>query len=235
MRTSNASRVVALFLPAVLSTFVVTPRSRAGFSDDEAEATEKTLAAPVEQRREATERRVHAVAAELAKTAKQYGPDSVSLQASLLVHSMSAGAIGACEVTVVGASPSAGPSFLELDVDTGLVFDTGATTERGRMAHLWREIALPALLGMKSFQTEPPGLELVFEYGLQSYTDQIENKPDMSAPIDGKILRVTIPEAVLSDLAVGAIEADAVLSRSTVHDEVREIPAHELVFDVVAH
>jgi hypothetical protein len=148
---------------------------------------------------------------------------------------MQAGAFGACEVTVVGASPQAGPSFLELDVDTGLIFDPDATTERGRMAHLWREIALPTLLGMKSFQTEPGGLELVFEYGLQRFNEQAENKPDMSAPIDGKVLRVAIPEAVLSDLAVGAIEADAVLSRSTVHDGAREVPAGDLVFDVLAH
>ena len=174
------------------------------------------------------ERRIHSIAHELAATAKRHGPDSVAIQAGLLIHSLSAGAVGVTEVRVVGQSPQAGPSFLEVDVTTGIILDSQGSTPSSELAHLWRHIAVPSLKNMKSFQTDPRGLELVFLYGLQRYADSFENKPDPSEPALPRMMRVAIPEAVLSDLATGVIDVDAVLARSTVHDGKRVIPPAEL-------
>jgi len=196
-------------------------RAHAGF-------TEKQIEEAQSERRETTERRVHSLAKELAATAKRHGPDSVSLQAGLLVHALQAGSVGACEVTVVGASPNAGASFLEVDITTGLIFDTDATTQRGQIAHVWRSIAAPTLEQMKSFETDPRGLELVFQWGVQSFSQLAEHKADPRAPFEVRMVRVAIPEAALADLAVGSIGVEKLLEHATVHDGTAPIPASEL-------
>lgn len=223
MQSVKASRFV-IGLCSVLLAAASAGQARAGFTEKELEAGES-------QRRETTERRVHSLASELAATAKRHGVDSVSLQAGLLLHALQAGAIGACEVTVVGASPQAGPKFLEVDVVTGLIFDTEASSRRTQIAHLWRSIAAPSLEAMKSFETEPRGLELVFVYGLQRFAESLENKADPRAPSESRVIRVVIPEAALADLVAGSIEVEALLNRATVLDGAAAVPSAELRLD----
>jgi hypothetical protein len=174
------------------------------------------------------ERRIHSIAHELAATAKRHGGDSVALQAGLLIHSLNAGAVGVTEVAVVGESPQAGNSFLEVDVTTGIILDSEGSTPGSELAHMWQHIAVPTLKTMHSFQTDPRGLEIVFLYGLQRFADRIDNKADPTAPSLQRMMRIAIPEGVLSDLAAGEIDLDAVLARSTVRDDKRVIPATEL-------
>jgi hypothetical protein len=204
----------------VLACFGRAAPSDAGFTKEELEASES-------DRRETTERRVHSLASELAATAKRYGNDSVSLQAGLLLHALQAGAVGACEVTVVGTSPHAGPSFLEVDIVTGLIFDEPSKRPK-QIAHLWQAIAAPTLKGMKSFDIVPAGLELVFEYGVQRFAELAENKADPRAPLEPHVIRVAIPEAALAELVAGSIDAEALLDRSTVHDGVVAVPPSDL-------
>jgi hypothetical protein len=176
----------------------------------------------------ATQRRIHSIAHELAATAKRHGKDSVALQAGLLIHSLGAGAVAATEVTVVGESVRAGPAFLEVDVTTGIIMDAEGSTQTSELAHMWRKIAGPTLEKMESFEIQPRGLELVFIYGRQRFADLLERKADPTAPSEQRMLRVAIPEAVLSDLAGGTIEMEQVLPRCTVHDGTRIIPTTEL-------
>jgi hypothetical protein len=152
----------------------------------------------------------------------------VAIQAGLLVNALKAGAVGVTEVTVVGESAEAGPSFLEFDVTTGIILNSEGSTPSTELAHMWRQIAVPSLQSMKSFKTDPAGLELVFLYGLQRFADSVENKPDPTEPMMERMMRVAIPETVLSDLITGTIGIDAVLSRSTVRDAKRLIPLAEL-------
>jgi len=167
---------------------------------------------------ESTKRRLHSIARELNATAKRHGPDSVTLQVGLLVHTLNAGAIGASEVTVVGESSRAGPSYLELDVLTGIIFDVEGSTSSSQLAHLWKQIAVPALEGMDSFKFEPSGVEIVFFYGLQRFAEILGHKADPEAPAEARAVRIAIPEDVLADLAAGAAEAEDVLGRCVVRD-----------------
>jgi len=220
VRLSKASWILVLSMIAFGMPFGAPP-ARAGF-------TEKQLEEAESDRKETTERRVHSLASELAATAKRHGTDSVSLQAGLLLHALQAGAVGACEVTVVGASPNAGPSFLEVDVITGLIFDTEASTQSTQIAHVWHAIAAPTLKGMKSFETDPRGLELVFQYGVQRFSELIEHKADPSAPSEARTVRVTIPETALAELAAGSIDVEKLLERSSVNDGSAAIPTTDL-------
>jgi hypothetical protein len=216
----NANRLVGCFALAACLLVPARP-SRAGFTQEELERNPP-------DRRETTDRRVHSLTTELAAIAKRHGPDSVALQAGLLVNALHSGAVGACEVTVVGASPQAGPSFLEIDVATGLIFDTDTSTPASRTAHVWRTIAAPTLKGMKSFETTPPGLELVFQYGVQRFADSPEHKADARGASEPHSVRVAIPEAALADLLAGSLDVDALLDRASVRDGATAIPAGDL-------
>lgn len=220
VRFVKASPGALLLLVALMACGLASP-ARAGFTKKEIEESES-------DRRESTEHRIHSLASELAATAKRHGNDSVSLQAGLLLHALAAGAVGACEVTVVGESRQAGSAFLEVDVVTGLIFDSEASTQQTQFGHLWRTIAAPTLKGMKSFETKPRGLELVFLYGTQRFSELAENKADPRAPAETRAFRIAIPEQALADLLVGAIDIEALLDRATVLDGTRAIPSSDL-------
>jgi len=170
-----------------------------------------------------TEQRLKSLAQELARTANEHGPDAVTLQAGLLVQTIRAGAVGPSEVSVVGPSRSAGESYLEVDVVTGLIFDSDSTSPRSRLTTMWNDIVAPALEGSERLETIPPNLELVLVYGTQRFSEQVHHKPDPSEPFDSRRLRVEISEAALGDLVAGAISTDELLARSEVFEGNRTI------------
>lgn len=160
----------------------------------------------------ATEQRVRALSGELAKIASNYGPDSVALQASLLIETMRAGAVGPSEVRVAGPSPREGADYLEIDIGTGLIFDSDTTDLAACNQRVWTRVAAPALGKMERFDIRPAGLELVFTYGVQSYSRQEDRDADPTEPQEAHTVRFVFPAAVLEDLAYRRITVDAALA-----------------------
>jgi hypothetical protein len=149
-----------------------------------------------------------AVTNELKRLAGEFGPDSVTLQAKFLIRAMGAGAIGPTEVKVAGPSAQAGPGHLEIDVETGLYFDAGATTPESRRDLVWKDVGLPVVDEMVSFRIEPPSLELVFLYNVQELEAGLALEP--GAPSTHESFRVRLPQAVLERMIDDRIKGDAV-------------------------
>ncbi len=148
------------------------------------------------------------VAGELKRLANQYGPDSVILQSKLLIRSMSAGAIGPTEVRVAGPSTGeAGPGHLEIDVETGLVFDEKTTTAESRLDTVWKDVALPVLDEMRSFNIAPGSLELVFLFDVQKVA--AGEVPTVSEESRHEAFRVRLAREVLEDLVADKVVGDA--------------------------
>jgi len=168
---------------------------------------------------EAAEKRAMALARELGVIAEKHGPSAVALQASFLIETIRAGAVGPSEVRVVGESPRQGAEFLEIDVGTGLIFDAD-TTDRDRCAEqLWTVVVAPVLDKMESFAMEPAGLDLVFGYGLQHFSTHLEPKADLSAPLEARAVHFVIPAKALDDLATDRISIEQLrAAATTVHD-----------------
>jgi len=168
----------------------------------------------------ATEQRLQSLAKELARIADDHGSDSVALQASLLVETMRAGAVGPSEVRVAGVSPREGADFLEVAVGTGLIFDSDTADVAACNERVWTSIAAPVLAKMERFDIRPAGLELVFTYGLQSFSGQDDRDADPTAPHEPHTVRFVLPASVLDDLAYRRITVDAALAagRSAVDD-----------------
>jgi len=143
------------------------------------------------------------LAQELALTAERHGPDSVALQASLLVSSMRAGAVGTTQVRVVGASTRTGTERLRIEVETGLEFADQDTTAQQRADRIWNEVVAPVLERMESFDIRPGSLELEVFYTVSTDldSDSDANLRAVAFEIDASVLedlvlKMTTPEAV---------------------------------------
>jgi hypothetical protein len=170
----------------------------------------------------ANDQKMRSLAQELARTANDHGSDSVALQASLLIETIRAGAVAPSEVRVGGVSPREGEEFLEIAVGTGLIFDSDTTDLATCKQRVWTTVAAPVLSKMERFDIRPSGLELVFSYGLQSFSRQDDREADPTQPHEPHTVRFILPASLLEDLAFHRITIDAALaaSRSAIDDVV---------------
>lgn len=152
--------------------------------------------------------RLAAVANELKRLAKEHGPDSVVLQSKLLIRSMGAGALGATEVRVAGASPEAS-DHLQIVVDTGLYFDSKTTTAEARRDSVWKDVAAPVLEEMVSFKIEPSSLELIFLYDVQEFF----GAADPTTASEREAFRIRMGRELLDDIMLDRIVGDAVRAK----------------------
>jgi hypothetical protein len=156
---------------------------------------------------------MESVAGELRRIANQYGPDSVVLQAKLLIRSTSAGAIGPIEVRVAGPSTGeAGPEHLEIDVETGLFFDEATTTAESRRETIWKDVAMPVLDEMASFKIDPQSLELVFLFDVQKIAEGDQPSPNEDARHEA--FHVRLSREMLEDLVADRVVGDAMRDKA---------------------
>jgi hypothetical protein len=184
---------------------VVPPHAAGGWPTDLTGDDQKPKRTPEQ------EAHLHSVAQELKRLANTHGPDSVVLQSKFLVRSMTLGAVGPTEVRVAGPSPVAGDDHLEIDIDTGLYFDEGTTTEESRRETVWKDVALPVLDEMVSFKIDPAGLDLVFFFDVQKKSAESGFDPTEAHRHEG--FRVTLAAPLLADLVSNEIAGDAVRAK----------------------
>ena len=153
--------------------------------------------------------RLDAVAGELKRLANEFGPDSVVLQAKLLMRAIAAGALGPTAVRVAGPSPAAGPGHLEIDIETGLFFDEKTTTADSRRDAVWKDVAAPVLDEMVSFKIEPSALELVFLFDVQDIAAGSAAVLDPSAAARSEVFRARISREVLEGAIDDRLVGDA--------------------------
>jgi hypothetical protein len=203
-RNSNVA-VVAARRALLAATFAIAGVSQAKAQDGSPASMQPPDSAAV---RAATEEKVRSLTQELARTARAYGEDSVALQASLLLQSTRAGAVAASEVKVAGVSPREGREFLEIDVGTGLIFDSDLRDVASCNEEIWSSVVAPVLEQMDKFAIDPAGLEIVVTYGRQHFSAQSDRKADPTAPQEAHTVRFVLPATLLDDLAVDRISTD---------------------------
>lgn len=216
LRRHNANPPVILLGASLIAVVALALVGHPARADDPA----TTLAPPTGPvAAEAAEKKAMALARELGVIAEKHGPTAVALQASFLIETIRAGAVGPSEVRVVGESERQGAEFLEIDIGTGLIFDAD-TTDRDRCAErLWVEVVAPVLDKVEKFAIEPGGLDLVFGYGVQRFSEHMEHKADLSAPLEARAVRFVIPAKALDDLAYDRISVEQLRAvATTVHD-----------------
>ncbi len=205
MRPTKANRA-AERVTIIVSTLLIGVYSSAAHAQDSRPTTLEAPSGPASS--EATERKAHALVQELRLVAEKHGSDAVALQASFLLETIRAGAVGPSEVRVVGQSARHGNEYLEIDVDTGLVFDADTTDVAACAERVWASVVAPVLGKMETFTIKPAGLDLVFVYGRQHFSTHVELKPDLSAPKEAHTARFVITAKALDDLALDRISIE---------------------------
>ncbi|MFP6626087.1 MAG: hypothetical protein VCA74_03380 [Deltaproteobacteria bacterium] len=160
--------------------------------------------------------KIEDLASELRSIAVDYGPDAAALQALMLVETIRAGALAASEVTVAGPAPGAELSLLSIEVVTGLIFDSDASTAQSRLTVVWTKVALPALLQLRSVLLDPPGLELSLAYQLQRFDDNPGGGADPGGPGQARRHRIRLAASLLEDLVSRRIEGADLLEAAEV-------------------
>jgi len=218
LQIANANPSPLVFALAALVVFLcIVGRATVPAAAEEGGTTLTPPTGPVAA--EAVEKKAMALARELQVVAERNGPGAVALQAAFLIETIRAGAVGPSEVKVVGESPHQGAEFLEIDVGTGLIFDADTTDAARGADRIWLELAAPVLDKVENFAIEPAGLELVFAYGLQSFSSQMERKADLSAPHEAHSVRFVMSARALDDLVNDRISIDGLRAvATTLHD-----------------
>ncbi len=163
---------------------------------------------------DARQRAAQGLASSLQETVRAHGADAVVLQASLLMAALSAGALGPTQVSVIGPTPVAGPEFLRIIVDTGIIFDSDTTNAAGRSDVVWRDVATPALARLVSTDLKPAGVDLVIGYAMQSYQLNHTDKPDLDRHLQHGEARFSIPADALKQLVAGRLPIEELRSHA---------------------
>ena len=165
---------------------------------------------------ERTQERLRELASEMSRIANLHGPDAVTLQVGLLTQTIRCGGVAQSEVAVLGPSPRAGPSYLEIVVVSGMIFAAETTTLASRFNTLWAEVAAPALAAMERFQTDPPNLALVLECGVQPLDSLGDRRPDPAAPYRRDRFRIELDAAALAELSAKQASTEDLLAGARV-------------------
>lgn len=166
-----------------------------------------------------TSEQAHSLARELRTTAERYGTDSVALQASFLVETLRAGAVGPSEVGVHGAAAPPHQDYLRIRILTGLIFDSATSTPQSRLSEIWAKVVAPAIDKMDGFDINPGGLELSLGYGLQPFAANMDGKADAAAELELRGRALRIGEATLTKLAADEIDVAGAFQRALVDAE----------------
>jgi hypothetical protein len=116
---------------------------------------------------------------------------------------MRAGAVGATQVRVVGASTLTGTERLRIEVETGLEFAGQDTTAEQRADRIWNEVVAPVLERMESFDIRPRDLELEVFY-------TVSTGLDTNSEANLRAVALAIDAAELEDLVLKRTTLEAV-------------------------
>lgn len=163
--------------------------------------------------REKTQEKVGSLARQLNAIVEAHGPDSVALQASLLIETLRAGAVAPSEVGVAGADESPFEDFLVFRVLSGIIFDSETTTAEMRLDKVWSTVAVPALDKMESFDFRPGSLELVLGYGVQPFSKAYDFEVDPTLPYELKQQKLRIERSDLEEVLAGKLMVGALLKK----------------------
>jgi hypothetical protein len=105
---------------------------------------------------------------------EQYGADAVTLVSWLLDATVRSGSILTASIKVNGLEDHLNQRFLVFRLETGIIFNSLALDQTGRLNALWEEIAAPALSHLDVLTIPTDGVMINFLCNYKPYQDREE-------------------------------------------------------------
>lgn len=159
---------------------------------------------------------------------KQYGADAVTLVSWLLDVTVRSGSILTAAIKVNGLEDHLSQKFLVFRVQTGIIFNTLALDQTGRLSALWERIIARAFTHLNTLTVPADGVVINLLYNHKPYQDFEEltrTLDDAGTPEETKFY---FPTKALRAYLNKTLSAQELIDRSTV--TVNGAPVRLLLF-----
>jgi hypothetical protein len=153
---------------------------------------------------------------------QKYGPDTVSLLSWLNDATIRSGSVLTTTVGVTGQETKANTTFLVVQVETGIIFNTQKEDQTGRLRTLWEKILVDAFSHIEDMRVPTDGIRIDLLSHCKSFavTDTLADHIDEPGPIEN--VKFYFSGAPLQAYLRQQLSAQALLSHTTIL--VNEVP-----------
>ena len=147
---------------------------------------------------------------------QQYGADAVTLMSWLLDATVRSGSILTASIKVNGLEDHLSQKFLVFRLETGIIFNSLALDQAGRLKALWEEIAAPAFTHLDALTIPTDGVTINFLYNHKPYHDSEElarTLDDVGTPEEAKFY---LPAEILQSYLSKTLDAQELIDRSVI-------------------
>jgi hypothetical protein len=154
---------------------------------------------------------------------QKYGPDTVSLLSWLNDATIRSGSVLTTTVGVTGQETKANTTFLVIQVETGIIFNTQKEDQTSRLRTLWEEILMDAFSHIEDIRMSTDGVRIDLLSHCKSFavTDALADHIDEPGPIEN--VKFYFSGDPLRAYLHKQLPAQALFSRTTIL--VNEVPA----------
>lgn len=159
---------------------------------------------------------------------ERYGTDAVTLVSWLLDATVRSGSILTASIKVNGLEDHASQRFLAFQVQTGIIFNTLALDQAGRLNALWERILAPTFTHLDTLTVPADGVAINLLYNHKPYQNAEELRrtlDDTGTPEEAKFY---FPTEALRAYLNRTLSAQGLINRSTV--TVNRMPVRLLLF-----
>jgi hypothetical protein len=155
---------------------------------------------------------------------KQYGADTVALVSWLLDATVHNGSILTASIKVNGLENHFGQNFLVLRLETGMIFNSLALDQAGRLEALWQQIIAPAFTQLKTLTIPADGVMVSLLYNYKPYQDTeelIHTLDNVGTPEEAKFY---FPSEALRAYLSTALSPQELIDHSTITVDGTPVP-----------
>jgi hypothetical protein len=154
---------------------------------------------------------------------QKYGPDTVSLLSWLNDATIRSGSVLTATVGVTGQETKANTTYLVVQVETGIIFNTQKEDQTSRLRTLWKKILVDAFSHIEDMRVPTDGVRIDLLSHCKSFavTDALADHVDEPGPIEN--VKFYFSGDLLRSYLRKQLSAQALFSRTTIL--VNEVPA----------
>ncbi len=155
---------------------------------------------------------------------QQYGANAVTLVSWLLDATVHNGSILTASIKVNGLQEHADQKFLVFRLETGMIFNSLALDQTGRLDALWKQIIAQAFTHLNTLTIPADGVMINLLYNYKPYQDTEELRRTLDDVGTSEEAKFYFPSEALRAYLSKALSAQELINRSTVTVDSTPVP-----------